>query len=133
MVLRTKIEVTESSIQLISKFKKYKSSSIANFVYYGKTPLVHCYLNNSPYSHPPPILPGQVYRNYTVPLVRRTFRCLCIKLLTAIEFFTVCTKLAEMAILYSKGLTKAKKKLPPVGLDLMLQIITGLGVQCLTR
>ena len=26
-----------------------------------------------------------------------------------------------------------KKKLPPVGLDLMLQIITGLGVQCLTR
>ena len=26
-----------------------------------------------------------------------------------IEFFTVCTKLAEMAILYSKDLTKAKK------------------------
>ena len=25
-----------------------------------------------------------------------------------------------------------QKKLPPVGLDLMLQIITGLGVQCLT-
>ena len=51
-----------------------------------------------------------------------------------IEFFTVCTKLAEMAILYSKDLTIAKKKkLPPVGLDLMLQIITGLGVQCLTR
>ena len=49
------------------------------------------------------------------------------------EFFTVCTKLAEMAILYSKELTTAKKKLPPVGLDLMLQIITGLGVQCLTR
>ena len=48
------------------------------------------------------------------------------------EFFTVCTKLAEMAILYSKDLTTAKKKLPPVGLDLMLQIITGLGVQCLT-
>ena len=43
----------------------------------------------------------------------------------------VCTKLAEMAILYSKDLTTAKK-LPPVGLDLMLQIITGLGVQCLT-
>ena len=33
----------------------------------------------------------------------------------------------------SKDLTTAKKKLPPVGLDLMLQIITGLGVQCLTR
>ena len=26
-----------------------------------------------------------------------------------IEFFTVCTKLAEMAILYSKDLTTAKK------------------------
>ena len=51
----------------------------------------------------------------------------------SVEFFTVCTKLAEMAILYSKDLTKAKKKLPPVGLDLMLQIITGLGVQCLTK
>ena len=49
------------------------------------------------------------------------------------QFFTVCTKLAEMAILYSKDLTTAKKKLPPVGLNLMLQIITGLGVQCLTR
>ena len=49
------------------------------------------------------------------------------------DFFTVCTKLAEMAILYSRDLTTAKKKLPPVGLDLMPQIITGLGVQCLTR
>ena len=47
---------------------------------------------------------------------------------STVEFFTVCTKLAEMAILYSKDLTTAKK-LPPVGLDLMLQIITGLGVQ----
>ena len=51
----------------------------------------------------------------------------------AVEFFTVCTKLTEMAILYSKDLTTAKKKLPPVGLDLMLQIITGLRVQCLTK
>ena len=43
------------------------------------------------------------------------------------EFFTVCTKLAEMAILYSKDLTTAKKKkLPPVGLDLVQEIITGL-------
>ena len=41
----------------------------------------------------------------------------------AIEFFTVCTKLAEMAILYSKDLTTAKKKLSPVGLNPMLQII----------
>ena len=49
------------------------------------------------------------------------------------EFFTVCTKLAEMAVLYSKDLTTARKRLPPVGLDLMLQIITGFGVQCLTK
>ena len=45
-----------------------------------------------------------------------------------IEFFTVYTKLAEMAILYSKD-----KKLPPVGLELIPEIITGLGVQCLTK
>ena len=50
----------------------------------------------------------------------------------AIEFFTVCTKLAEMAILYSKDLTTAKKELPPVGLDLVQEINAGLGVQCLT-
>ena len=48
-------------------------------------------------------------------------------------FFTVYTKLAEMALLYSKDLTTAKKKLPPVGPDLMQEIITGLGVQCLTK
>ena len=47
----------------------------------------------------------------------------------SIEFFTVCTKLAEMAILYSKDLTTAKKKLPPMGLDLVQEIIAGLGVQ----
>ena len=51
----------------------------------------------------------------------------CIRLQT----FTVCTKLAEMAILYSKNLTTAKK-LPPVGLDLVQEIIAGLGVQYLT-
>ena len=33
----------------------------------------------------------------------------------AIEFFTVCTKLAEMAILYTKDLTKAKKKVTSSG------------------
>ena len=32
-----------------------------------------------------------------------------------IEFFTVCTKLAEMAILYSKDLTTAKKKVTSSG------------------
>ena len=30
-----------------------------------------------------------------------------------------------------KGFNNSKKKLPPVGLDLMLQITTGLRVQCL--
>ena len=48
------------------------------------------------------------------------------------EFFTVCTKLAEIAILYSKDLTTAKKQLPPVGLNLVKEIITGSGVQYLT-
>ena len=32
-----------------------------------------------------------------------------------------------------KGFDNSKKGLPPVGLDLMPQIITGLGVQCLTK
>ena len=52
-------------------------------------------------------------------------------LMTAFEFFTDYTKLAEMPLLASKDLTTAKK-LPPVGLDLMQEIITGLRVQCLT-
>ena len=39
---------------------------------------------------------------------------------TTFEFFTGCTKLEEMALLYSK-------KLPPVGLNLMQEITTGLG------
>ena len=38
-----------------------------------------------------------------------------------------------MALLASKDLTTAKKKLAPVGLYLMLEIITGLGVQYLTK
>ena len=42
------------------------------------------------------------------------------------EIFTVYTKLAEMAILASKNLRTLKQKLPPVGLDLMEGIITGL-------
>ena len=46
--------------------------------------------------------------------------------LCALEFFTVCTKLAEMAILYSKNLTTAKVTL--VGLDLMLKI-----EKCITK
>ena len=47
---------------------------------------------------------------------------------TTITFFTVYTKLEEMALLASKDLRTAKQKLPPVGLDL----VSGLGVQCLT-
>ena len=31
-----------------------------------------------------------------------------------------------------KGFNNSKKKLPPVGLDLVQEIIAGLGVQCLT-
>ena len=58
---------------------------------------------------------------------------MCFEKTRIFEFFTVCTKLAEMAILYSKDLTTVKKELPPVGLDLILHIVTGLGVQCLTK
>ena len=32
-----------------------------------------------------------------------------------------------------KGFNKSKKKLPAVGLNLMQEIVTGLGVQCLTK
>ena len=53
------------------------------------------------------------------------------RLLQTIGFFIVCKKLVEMVILYSKDLTTAKK-VTSSGLDLMLQIITGLEVQCLT-
>ena len=51
--------------------------------------------------------------------------------LASFEIFTVCTNLAEMALLHRTELTTAKKKLPPVGLDLMQEIVTGSGVQCL--
>ena len=49
-----------------------------------------------------------------------------------IEFFTINTKLAELAVLASKDLTTTKK-LPPVWLDLMQETITGLRVRCLTK
>ena len=51
----------------------------------------------------------------------------------AIEFFTVCTNWQKWQFCIQRNLTTAKKELPPVGLDLMLKIITDLGVQCLTR
>ena len=41
--------------------------------------------------------------------------------------------LLECILVVFKGFNNSKRKLPPVGLDLMLQIITGLGVQCLTN
>ena len=50
--------------------------------------------------------------------------------MVAMEFFTVNTKLAEMAILAQK---KQQKRLLSVGLDLMQEIVTGLGVQYLTN
>ena len=54
--------------------------------------------------------------------------------LNSVEFFTVCTKLAETAVLAStKGFNKNRKKLPPVGLAVMQEIIASLGVQCLTN
>ena len=49
------------------------------------------------------------------------------------EFFKVNTELAERAVLASTDLTTVKTKLPPVGLDLMQEIIICLGVQCLTN
>ena len=56
-----------------------------------------------------------------------------VSIFQAIEFFTVNAKLVEMAILASLDLTTAKIKLPPVGLNLMQEIITSLRVQCLTK
>ena len=49
------------------------------------------------------------------------------------EFFTVNTKLAEIAVLTLKDLTTVKKSYLQWGFDLMHEIITGLGVQCLTN
>ena len=46
------------------------------------------------------------------------------------KVFAVNTKLAEMAVLASKDLTT---KLLPLGLDWIQEIITGLGVKCLTN
>ena len=43
------------------------------------------------------------------------------------DFVLIARQLAEMAILASMDLT-TERKLPPVGLDLMQEIITGLGV-----
>ena len=51
---------------------------------------------------------------------------------SSFEFFTVCTKLAEMALLASNDLTTAKK-VTSSGARPDQEIITGLGVQCLTK
>ena len=48
-----------------------------------------------------------------------------------IKFFTVYTNLAKMAVLASTNLTTAKNKLP-AGLNLMQEIIIGLGVEYIT-
>ena len=52
--------------------------------------------------------------------------------LSLFRFFTVNTKLAEMAVWATKDLATAKK-LAPTELNLMLDIITVLRVQCLTN
>ena len=41
-------------------------------------------------------------------------------------------KVGRHGIIVFKGINNSKKKLNPVGLDLVQEIITGLGVQCLT-
>ena len=41
-------------------------------------------------------------------------------------------KVGRNDIIVFKGINNSKKKLPPVGLDLMQEIFTGLRVQCLT-
>ena len=41
-------------------------------------------------------------------------------------------KIGRNGIIVFKGINNSNKKLPPVGLDLMQEIFTGLGVQCLT-
>ena len=53
--------------------------------------------------------------------------------LQAIRVFHSLYKVGRNGNFVFKGFNNSKKKLPPVGLDLMLQIISGLGVQYLTR
>ena len=52
-----------------------------------------------------------------------------LKTLPSRQFFTVHTKLAEMALLASKDFTTVKNKVVSSG----AWPITGLGVQCLTK
>ena len=47
--------------------------------------------------------------------------------MSIIEFFTGCTKLAEMALLASKDLTTAKKSYLQWGSTFVQEIIAGLG------
>ena len=46
-------------------------------------------------------------------------------------FHSLC-KVGRNGNFVFKGFNNSKKKLPPVGLDLVQEIIAGLGVQCLT-
>ena len=52
--------------------------------------------------------------------------------MASIRVFHSLYKVGRNGNFVFKGFNNSKKKLPPVGPDLMLQIITGLGVQCLT-
>ena len=47
--------------------------------------------------------------------------------------FSQCIKVGRNGIIVFKGFDNSKKRLPRVGLDLMPEIVTGLGVQCLTK
>ena len=92
-------------------------------VKYGPAPLLR-----------PPIRHCMVWRKVQNIFVNRPSQTTAKKIIqrskSKIKFFSVCTKLAEMALLYSKDLTTANK-LPPVEFNLMQENITGLGVQCL--
>ena len=54
------------------------------------------------------------------------------KTASRLEFFIVCTKLPDIALLASKDLTTTKK-LPSVGLDPKQEVINCFGVQSLTN
>ena len=49
-----------------------------------------------------------------------------------IRVFHSLNKVGRNGIIVFKGFNNSKEKLLPVGLDLMQDIITSLGVQCLT-
>ena len=59
--------------------------------------------------------------------------CPCSGEFSRIRVFHSLYKVGRNGNFVFKGFNNSKKKLTPVGVDLMLQIVTGLGVQCLTK